>query len=143
MFISLSGTGMCVCYLCSYVTVSWIFHTNPGVPLVFLTVGSSVGQLLLPYLYEIFISEFGWKGAFSLMGAITLNCLPIGILIHMSRKFCLTGSDTQSGKTTGLIDITLYKDPVIMLFVFNCLVFILTSKIAFLFKVFSLSLYMQ
>ena len=123
---------MCVCWLGSFVTIGWIFHTNPGVPLVFLTVGSSAGQLLLPYLYEMFISQFGWRGAFLIMGALALNCLPVGVLIHTSRKFYPTGSGSEGDKQkiTGIFDVSLFKDPVIMLYVFNCLVIILTCKIS-------------
>ena len=128
----ISGFGMCVCWLGSFVTIGWIFHTNPGVPLVFLTVGSSAGQLLLPYLYELFISQFGWRGAFLIMGALALNCLPVGVLIHTSRKFYPTGTGSEGDKQkiTGIFDVSLFKDPVIMLFVFNCLVIILTCKIS-------------
>jgi len=48
-----SGAGMSLCYLCSFITISWVFHENPGVSLVVLTTGSSLGQVVMPYVVEV------------------------------------------------------------------------------------------
>jgi hypothetical protein len=44
---------MSLCYLGSFITVSWIFNENPGVALVFLTTGSSLGQVVMPYVIDV------------------------------------------------------------------------------------------
>ena len=119
---------MCVCYLGAFITVSWLFHSGAGAPLVLLTVGNGIGQIIFPYIYDTLITEYGWRGTFLLIGAITLHCVPIGVLFYTSRRFYKVEHDTDNGKTTKTFDLTLLKDPVIVLFLTNALLFSCTGK---------------
>ena len=82
-----TGLGLSINYLAPFITASLVFHENAGVPLVFLTTGSSIGQFIFPYAYEIFISEYGWSGAYILVAAIALHCVPAGLFVHVSSDY--------------------------------------------------------
>ena len=58
---------MGVLYIVAFIVTSWTFHEKAGVPLVIATVGSSIGQFIIPYLFEIFIAEYGWRGAYQVI----------------------------------------------------------------------------
>ena len=126
-----TGFGMCICYLCAFITVSWIFH-NAGAPLAFVTVGNSIGQFVFPYVYDALIKEYGWYGTFQLVGAITLHCIPIGVLFYTSRRFYRRNvDDGGSNKHTAAqtpANVSILKDPVILLFVVNVYLFSATGK---------------
>ena len=120
---------MCVCYLGAFVTVGWVFHSNAGAPLVLLTVGIAFGQILFPYVYDALITEYGWRGTFLILGAITLHCAPIGVLFMTSRRFFKIGGDSSADKTSRILDISLLKDPAVALFLECSLLFSSTSKL--------------
>ncbi|KAL4217632.1 hypothetical protein ACF0H5_022374 [Mactra antiquata] len=120
---AVAGIGMSFCYLGSFVTVSWVFHENPGVSLVFLTTGSSLGQVVMPYVIEILITAFGWKGAFLILGAISLNCVACGVLIYTSKEFYHKGDDKNLEGTVcdRICDRTLLTDPILLMTLLNVL----------------------
>jgi len=122
-----TGTGMGVCYLSAFIMVSWVFHKDPGVPLVCLTVGSSFGQFAIPYMYEVFIEGYGWSGAFVLVSGIALQCVPIGLMMYGSRQYFKIGkSEAAHGKR---FDTSLFTDVLIWILLMNCLLVALTGKI--------------
>ncbi|XP_052227686.1 uncharacterized protein LOC127842295 [Dreissena polymorpha] len=47
---------------------------DPGVPMIFFTIGSSLGQIVVPNLYEVFIETFALSGAFIMVAGISLQC---------------------------------------------------------------------
>ena len=117
---------MGVIYIVPFIVTSWTFHENPGVPLVIATIGSSIGQFIIPYLFEIFIAEYGWPGAFQLIGGITLNSLPFCVIVYTSRRFYVTGNEETS--ILKLCDVTLLKDPMVLFILSCCLNIALTGK---------------
>ena len=119
---------MCSCYLCAFITVSWIFHSKAGAPLAFVTVGYSIGTFVFPYVYEALIRQYGWRGTFLLVGAITLHCLPIGVLFSTSRRFYRNEGETDINTRIGNSNATLFKDPVVILFVLNVFTFSTTGE---------------
>ena len=121
------GFGMCVCYLGAFVTVGWIFHSGAGTPLVLLTVGIALGQIIFPYVYDALITEYGWSGTFLILGAITLHCVPVGLLFWTSRQYFKVGNNPRAKKTR-TFDVSLFKDPVVVLFLINALLFSTTGK---------------
>ena len=116
-------------YLGSFITISWTFHENPGVPLVIVTIGSSVGQFVIPYIYEILISQYGWPGAFQLISGIALNSVIFGVIVFTSRRFYVTGSDDTAISVTKLCDVTLLKDGMILFILSACLNLAATGNI--------------
>lgn len=89
---------MCTCYLAAFITVSWVFHKDPGVPLVCLTIGSSLGQFVVPSLYEVFMETFGWSGAFIMVAGIALQCIPFGVIILCSREYYVTAREASANR---------------------------------------------
>ncbi|XP_053381923.1 monocarboxylate transporter 4-like [Mercenaria mercenaria] len=126
-----AGFGMSLCYLGSFITVSWVFHENPGVSLVFLTTGSSLGQVVMPYVTDIFISVFGWSGAYMLLAGIALNCAACGVLIHSSRDFFHKGDnkDMESTFCDRVCDRALLTDPILLMTLLNVLLLATTGPI--------------
>ena len=123
-----AGFGMCVCYLGAFVTVGWVFHSNAGAPLVLLTVGIAFGQIIFPYVYDALITEYGWRGTFLILGAITLHCAPIGVLFTTSRRFFKIGGDSKGDNKPKILDVSLLKDLVVLLFLQCSFLFSSTSK---------------
>ena len=128
MIYFLLGLGTGLLYLGSFITVSWTFHENPGVPLVIVTIGSSLGQFAIPYFLEILIEEYSWIGAFQIISALALNTVPFGLIIYTSRRFYNTGSDEKEARLTDLCDVTLLKDPMIVFILSCCINLSLTGK---------------
>ncbi|XP_060598100.1 uncharacterized protein LOC132751904 [Ruditapes philippinarum] len=127
----IAGIGMSLCYLGSFITVSWIFNENPGVALVFLTTGSSLGQVVMPYVIDVFITEFDWSGAYMLLAGIALNCAACGILIHCSSGFFHKGEnqDMESSFCNRICDKTLLTDPILLMTLLNVLLLATTGPI--------------
>ncbi|KAH3781159.1 hypothetical protein DPMN_158984 [Dreissena polymorpha] len=89
---------ICTCYLAAFITVSWVFHKDPGVPLVCLTIGSSLGQFVVPYLYEVFIETFAMSGVFIMVAGISLECIPFGLIILCSKEYYVTAKEASSNR---------------------------------------------
>ena len=95
MFNFTTGMGISINYFAPFITASLVFRENAGVPLVFLTTGSSIGQFIFPYAYELFITEYGWSGAFILVTGMALHCVPAGLLVHTSKEYMSDGDDSK------------------------------------------------
>lgn len=84
----ISGLCASVNALSSYSLVSWFFVNNRKSALSAMTVGSSVGQAIIPYIASAFIKEYYWNGCVVLLSAMCVfNCLPCGLLLYMSRDY--------------------------------------------------------
>ena len=44
--------------------------------------GGGIGLMILPLLFEVFVTDYGWRGALMLLGAINLNTLVSGALLE-------------------------------------------------------------
>lgn len=124
---------MCTCYLSAFIAVSWIFHDNPGFPLTCLTIGSSLGQFIIPLLFELFISNYAWAGAFILASGLALQCLPCGFILHTSRGYYATDDVTtsvykQEKQSTCEGYATLLKDPLLWIILLDFLLIASTGK---------------
>ena len=128
----ITGLGLSINYFAPFVTISLLFQEKAGVPLVFLTTGASIGQFIYPYMYEIFISEYGWGGAFLLVAAISLHCVPAGLIVYTSRDY-MASTEDERGKTIESgdqrccqsCDTSLLSDIMILLILSTC--FLLAS----------------
>ena len=125
--LSFVGLGMSLFYLCGFVAISWMFGPSSGAPLVFVTLGASTGQLICPYLFEILLSEFGWRGTYLIMGALALNGLLPAIILHTSRKFYETETSSKAELSNNVFDVTLLRDPMITILLFNCFILDMTG----------------
>ncbi|WAR17138.1 MOT6-like protein [Mya arenaria] len=121
----IAGMGMCTCYLSAFITVSWVFHKDPGVPLVCLTMGSSLGQFVIPYLYEICIEKYAWSGAFILVSGISLQCIPFGLIMYGAQEYFVTGK--KASKRKSVCETSLLTDVLVWILLVNCLLVALTG----------------
>lgn len=123
---------MCVNYLASFVTITLIFYEDPGFFLISMTCGTSLGQIVIPLLFELFISQYSWSGAFILLSGVSLNCLQFAMVIHYSKDFFYNG-DSMTQKTTkasDFCDVSLLTDYVIWILWVNCLLLSLSGTIS-------------
>ncbi|XP_045182466.2 monocarboxylate transporter 6-like [Mercenaria mercenaria] len=121
----IASIGMGLCYLASFISVTWMFHENAGIYLVILTLGSSLGQFIVPLLYEIFIEKYTWSGAFILMAGIALQTVPFGVIVHCSKQYFVTG---VGDKTSTMCDMSVLKDFVIWIILLNFHIAALTGN---------------
>ena len=132
------GLGMSTCYLSGFISVSWIFYEDPGFPLVCLTIGSSMGQFAIPFLYEYFISEYTWSGAFVLVSGLALQCVPFGLIIYTSREYFVKDDQTKGeAKDSSTCDgyMALLKDIVLWVLLFDFLLIALSGIKPFCFGI--------
>ncbi|XP_045181810.2 monocarboxylate transporter 9-like [Mercenaria mercenaria] len=122
----ISGLALGIQFLAAYVTIGWMFPDSASFYLICLTGGISIGQFIFPLLFELFISQYSWSGAFLCLSAVSLNCIPCGITIHYSSEHFVTGRD--SPKTNAFCDRTLLQDFVIWLLLINFLLYAMTGN---------------
>lgn len=81
------GTG-CACVLptlLSYIYISRAFPPNTAPKyLTTMTMGSGIGFVATPYITEILLSHFGWRGTLMMASGIFLHLVLIGIVIQVN-----------------------------------------------------------
>ena len=122
---------MSVCYLVPFITVSAVFREDAGVVLIFLTTGASIGQFIFPYIYELFISNYEWNGAFVLVGGLALQCAPASCIIYGSRDYQAEPGVLKNRRTGCAAmcscDWKLLKTAIFLLLLSNCFLLISTG----------------
>ena len=69
-------------YVPAIVCVSVYFEKYRSLATGIAVCGSGMGTFLLAPVTEIFVSEYSWRGAFLLVGALMFNCVVFGILFR-------------------------------------------------------------
>jgi MFS family permease len=105
--------------LAAYIATGKMFPQNASFYLISLTLGNSLGQFIVPLLFETFIAKYSWKGAFILIAGVSLNCVPCGILIHYSKRFFANVDEEQRKRTNAFCDNTLLTDILIWMMLLN------------------------
>ncbi|XP_045182836.2 monocarboxylate transporter 13-like [Mercenaria mercenaria] len=124
-----AGTAFGLCYLAAFVTVGWMFKNSASFFLICLMAGISIGQFILPLLFESFISQYSWSGAFILVSAVSLNCIPGGLTIHYSDKFFINTKEMSGTKSNANCDVNFLKDIVMWIILVNCLLISMTVNV--------------
>ncbi|XP_045182497.2 monocarboxylate transporter 3-like isoform X2 [Mercenaria mercenaria] len=119
-----AGVTTGICYLGAFIATGLMFPENASFYLISLTIGNSLGQFIVPLLFETFISQYSWAGAFILIAGVSLQCVPCGIIIHYSKRFFPKVNVSTSPTSNAFCDKSLLSDLVIWLVLLN---FILNS----------------
>lgn len=124
---------MGVCYLSGTVAVSWMFLADPRFALSCLSAGAGFGQFILPMLFELFVAEYALSGAFILISAITLHCVPCGIIMFTSRVYYVTkqseeGCSDESQLSKCSTYYSVLSDGLVWILLTNNLLLSLTGK---------------
>ena len=117
-----------MCYLSSFIAITQIFHEESGPYLVALTLGSSLGQFIVPAFYEIFIEQYSWSGAFILMAGIALQNVPFGVIVYYSKRYKRTVGNRKSNLSV-ICDCTVLKDWIIWIVYMNYLLLAQTGNV--------------
>jgi MFS family permease len=104
-----SGAGVSLGFLAPFAIVGAIYK-EPGFPLALVTVFGSVGQMVMPYVYEIFLTYYHWSGAFILLAGISLQGIPCGLFIHYSHKLLDTSEKETATSSSDVFGIELLAD---------------------------------
>ena len=110
---------MGICYLTAFVTTGKMFQDNASFYLICLTLGNSLGQFIVPLLFETFIANYSWSGAFILIAGVSLQCVPCGVLIHYSKTYFTKLNTRSSAASSAICDKTLLTDGIIWIVLIN------------------------
>jgi predicted MFS family arabinose efflux permease len=78
----ISGLGLGLMYLPAIVCVTIYFEKYRSLATGIAVCGSGLGTFLMAPLTELLVSNYSWRGAFLLIGALMLNCIVFGILFR-------------------------------------------------------------
>lgn len=92
----IAGAAMSIPFLSAFITVGWSFKGNRKTVLAVLTLGSTAGQMSFPYIAQFLVDNFRWNGSLLLLSGIILNCVPCGLLLHMSRHVFDKGTSSST-----------------------------------------------
>ncbi|KOB74755.1 putative monocarboxylate transporter, partial [Operophtera brumata] len=77
-----TGFGFGLIYLPAIVSVTVWFDKRRSLATGIAVCGSGLGTLLFAPITSALISYYGWRGAMAIIGAITLNCIPLGMMFR-------------------------------------------------------------
>lgn len=129
----LAGTGLSIIFLAPFLTINATFREDPGFPLVFVTVGASIGQMIMPLVYDLLLTYFHWSGAMIILAGICLHCVPCGLVVMYSKEVSGSSYKKESScSLSALCDKELLKNYVFWLFLFNVLIIFIIGNLNFL-----------
>ncbi|RVE48788.1 hypothetical protein evm_006562 [Chilo suppressalis] len=77
-----SGFGFGLIYLPAIVSVTVWFERYRSLATGIAVCGSGLGTFLFAPLTSGLIAEYGWRGAMAIIGALILNCVPLGLMFR-------------------------------------------------------------
>lgn len=80
-----SGIGGSFIFISSFIGTGLYFGRRASYAVAIVSVSVPLGFLLYPLFATILISEFTWRGAMLILGAISLNSVPFGIIIWRAK----------------------------------------------------------
>ena len=92
----ISGGTMSINFLSPYVTIGWSFQENRKTVLAILTFGSTIGQMLFPYISQALVDNFCWNGSLLILSGFILNCIPCGLFLHNCIPFFHKGTSKST-----------------------------------------------
>ncbi|XP_059046184.1 monocarboxylate transporter 14 isoform X2 [Achroia grisella] len=77
-----AGFGFGLIYLPAIVSVTVWFERYRSLATGIAVCGSGLGTFLFAPITSALISEYGWRGAMAIIGALILNCVPLGLMFR-------------------------------------------------------------
>ncbi|CAG4998066.1 unnamed protein product [Parnassius apollo] len=77
-----AGLGFGLIYLPAIVSVTVWFERYRSLATGIAVCGSGLGTFLFAPITSSLISNYGWRGAMAIMGALILNCIPLGLMFR-------------------------------------------------------------
>ncbi|XP_062620020.1 monocarboxylate transporter 12-like [Saccostrea cucullata] len=77
-----AGFGLSIGYITSAVLVAYYFEKRRSLASGLSVCGSGIGTFVFAPLLEFLIEEYGWRGSFVILSAITLNLVVCGALMR-------------------------------------------------------------
>jgi predicted MFS family arabinose efflux permease len=86
-----------------HTTVVYYFDENPALAVGIVTSGISLGGVVLPFLLQYLIDYYHWRGAFIIIGAMTLNTCVCGALMRPPPD--AASAELQAGEAHQKVDL--------------------------------------
>ncbi|XP_022127254.2 monocarboxylate transporter 12 [Pieris rapae] len=77
-----TGVGFGLIYLPAIVSVTVWFERYRSLATGIAVCGSGLGTFLFAPITSALISNYGWRGAMAIIGALILNCIPLGLMFR-------------------------------------------------------------
>ncbi|CAG9784230.1 unnamed protein product [Diatraea saccharalis] len=77
-----AGFGFGLIYLPAIVSVTVWFERYRSLATGIAVCGSGLGTFLFAPLTSALVAEYGWRGAMTIIGALVLNCVPLGLMFR-------------------------------------------------------------
>lgn len=117
-----AGLVMSVNFLSGFVVINWTFVKHRKVALSVLTLGSALGQTILPYITVALVSEYYWNGCLLILSAITaLNCIPCGLIIYYSKPYFHKGDTAKA--TDSVSNSSFYTDIAFLVYMVTMVIY--------------------
>ena len=91
------GSSSSLLLISGTVIINEEFTGRRTVAMGLASIGGSTGTMILPFFTGWCIDEYGWRGAFILLGGLCLQGVIPGVLFYSAR----TKSTTSKGQKTG------------------------------------------
>ncbi|KAJ8729251.1 hypothetical protein PYW08_000832 [Mythimna loreyi] len=77
-----TGFGFGLIYLPAIVSVTVWFERYRSLATGIAVCGSGLGTFLFAPITSVLIENYGWRGAMAIIGALILNCVPLGLIFR-------------------------------------------------------------
>ncbi|KAG6457555.1 hypothetical protein O3G_MSEX010382 [Manduca sexta] len=77
-----AGFGFGLIYLPAIVSVTVWFERYRSLATGIAVCGSGLGTFLFAPITSALITKYGWRGAMAIIGALVLNCIPLGLIFR-------------------------------------------------------------
>ena len=116
------GLAASVAIIAAAMVVNWTFTGSRKAALSALTMGAAAAQVVMPYVTDALINQFGWRGCLLIIGGLYLNAVVGGLLIHFSKTFFHRQNVISNKSGTSMLT-SMLKDPAILLFLLIAFLF--------------------
>eukprot|EP00106_Octopus_bimaculoides_P022923 XP_014790365.1 PREDICTED: monocarboxylate transporter 14-like isoform X2 [Octopus bimaculoides] len=82
----LFGSGAAINNIVSYAALEKLFHQNVYILSITLTICSPFGTLCVPFLVDMLLNIYSWRGALMILSGFSLNMCFSGLLSKVDRK---------------------------------------------------------
>eukprot|EP00057_Strongylocentrotus_purpuratus_P016301 XP_011670775.1 PREDICTED: monocarboxylate transporter 7-like [Strongylocentrotus purpuratus] len=94
------GAGYIFIILPTYTCLNSYFSDRFEIATGIMTSGGSTGVMIMPWIFEILLDMYGWRGAILLLGGVNAHYLVIGAMLEPVRTKPLSTKKNSNGSTT-------------------------------------------
>ena len=128
-----AGLSLCVVFLSTFVTVSWMFQRNTKFYLAIVSMGWTIGQMVFPTFSDFLVRQLQWNGSLIILSGVILNGIPCGLLFYTSRNYFRVNQPSNMSFKDSII--ASMKDYVFILYLVGFFLFLFVGPVEMWFLV--------